>query len=579
MPRFRVWAPDRQRVELALGDVRVPMRSAAGGWWEADAADASSDVAYAFCVDGGPPRPDPRSPWQPQGIDGCSRTVDHAAFSWTDAAWQAPALADAVIYELHIGTFTAGGTFAAAIERLGDLVDLGVTHVEVMPIAEFSGRRGWGYDGVDLYAPHHAYGGPSGFKAFVDAAHGRGLAVVLDVVYNHLGPAGNYLGEFGPYFTDRYRSPWGPAVNFDGPGSDEVRRFVCDNACMWLRDYHVDALRIDAVHALFDMSAVHILEQLASAVAQLARTLGRPLALIAESDLNDPRVVRPPALGGYGIDAQWNDDFHHALHALLTGERDGYYADFGRIGDVAAALTQGYVFAGRYSAFRGRSHGRPPTGVSGSAFVGFLQNHDQIGNRALGERSSQLMTPGQLAIGAALVLTAPGVPLLFQGEEWGGSTPFQYFTAHEDARLAAAVRDGRRREFARFDWNADEVPDPQDEVTFLRSRLDWSERTRSPHRELLAWHRDLIALRRGTPALRDGRRDALCVRCDEHAGWLVAERGPIAVVCNFARRPQCVPLGWRGAQIALSASPDNRLQGEQVALAPTSVAVVRSARE
>jgi maltooligosyltrehalose trehalohydrolase len=576
MAQFRVWAPERQRVDLALGDVRLPMRSAPGGWWEADAAGASTDVAYAFCLDGGPPRPDPRSPWQPQGIDGCSRTVDHSAFSWTDAPWRAPAIADAVIYELHIGTFTAGGTFAAAVERLGDLVDLGVTHVEVMPIAEFSGRRGWGYDGVDLYAPHHAYGGPSGFKTFVDAAHGRGLAVVLDVVYNHLGPAGNYVSEFGPYFTDRYRSPWGPAVNFDGPGSDEVRRFVCDNACMWLRDYHVDALRIDAVHALFDMSAVHILEQLASTVEQLARTLGRRLALIAESDLNDPRVVRPPALGGYGLDAQWNDDFHHALHALLTGERDGYYADFGRIGDVATALTQGYVFAGRYSAFRGRSHGRPPTGVSGSALVGFLQNHDQIGNRAFGERSSQLMTPGQLAIGAALVLTAPSVPMLFQGEEWGASTPFQYFTAHEDARLAQAVRDGRRREFARFDWSPDEVPDPQDEATFLRSRLDWNERTRSPHRELLAWHRDLIALRRRTPALRDGRRDALCVRYDEQAGWLVAERGPIAVACNFAPRPQCVPLGWRGAQIALSASPENCLQGEQVALAPTSVAIVEA---
>lgn len=558
---FRVWAPDHRSVDLQLGMTRVAMSPSARGWWSVDVASVPPQADYAFVLDGGPPRPDPRSPWQPAGVHGPSRVVDQAAFVWTDAHWQPPALRDGVLYELHIGTFTPGGTCAAAIERLDYLVELGVTHVELMPVQEFSGPRGWGYDGVDLYAPHHAYGGPTGLKELVDACHAHGLAVILDVVYNHLGPAGNYLAEFGPYFTDRYSTPWGPAVNLNGRGSDEVRRFLCDNALMWLRDYHFDGLRIDAVHAFVDLSAVHLLEQLALEVERLAAELARPLTLIAESDLNDPRLCRPRELGGYGLQAQWNDDFHHALHALLSGERHDYYADFGAVGDVATALREVFVYGGRYSAFRGRTHGRPAGGLNGNAFVGFLQNHDQVGNRAGGERSGHLMSRGRLAIGAALVLTAPFVPLLFQGEEWGASTPFQYFTAHEDPKLARRVREGRRQEFARFDWAASDVPDPQAVASFSRSRLDWSELARPPHDELLAWHRALIALRRRTPALRDGRREALCARGDDEAGWLIVERGPISVVCNLAQRSQRLPVESQRGDMIL-ASQQGALRGD-----------------
>ena len=556
MATFRVWAPQRRAVELQLGLRRVPMHATPRGWWTVDVPLAAAEADYAFVLGGSAPRPDPRSPWQPAGIHGPSRLIDHAAFKWTDTGWQPPRLETGVIYELHVGTFTPAGTFEAAIEQLAHLVGLGVTHVELMPVQEFSGVRGWGYDGVDLYAPHHAYGGPAGLKAFVDACHARGLAVLLDVVYNHLGPAGNYLGEFGPYFTDRYTTPWGPAVNLDGAGSDEVRRFICDNALMWLRDYHMDGLRLDAVHALIDTSAMHVLEQLAGDVAALEADLGRRLVLIAESDLNDPRIVRPPALGGFGIDAQWTDDFHHALHALLTGERQGYYADFGSLADVATALRDAYVYAGRYSAFRDRSHGRPASGLPGHAFVACLQNHDQVGNRARGERSAHLMNRDRLMIGAALVLTAPFVPMLFQGEEWGASSPFQYFTAHEDPKLARRVREGRRHEFARFDWSPDDVPDPQSESTFLRSKLDWSELTRAPHAEVLEWHRSLIHLRRRLPALHDGCREDVQTQFDEADRWLVIRRGSVSIACNLAERAQRLPYATaRPNEILLASKP------------------------
>jgi maltooligosyltrehalose trehalohydrolase len=427
MTSLSVWAPGKNTVEVEARGRRYAMTPRENGWWLAELPlDGTFD--YAFVVDGGEPLPDPRSRWQPSGIHGLSRMVDHGVFHWTDQRWQAPPLAAAVIYELHIGTFTPAGTFGAAIDKLDHLAELGVTHVELMPVAEFSGSRGWGYDGVDLFAPHHAYGGPEKLKRLIDACHARGLAVILDVVYNHLGPAGNYLSRFGPYFTDRYATPWGQAVNFDDAGSDQVRRFVCDNALMWLRDYHFDALRIDAVHAIYDSSALHILEQLAAEVAALAAQSARHLALIAESDLNDPRIVRPRAVGGYGIDAQWSDDFHHALHTVLTGERSGYYADFGTLADLAKALERAFVYDGRYSRFRRRAHGRSREGLSGHNFLGYLQNHDQVGNRARGERSSDLMSVGRLKIAAALVMTAPFIPLLFQGEEWGASAPFLYFT-------------------------------------------------------------------------------------------------------------------------------------------------------
>jgi len=572
---FGVWAPLPKKVELQAGRKKWPMRRDDRGWWRAEAELRAGDD-YGFIVDGQGPFPDPRSPWQPGGILGLSRPVDHDRFPWTDRHWQAPPLASAVVYELHIGTFTPAGTFAAAIKRLDHLVELGVTHVEVMPVGEFSGDHNWGYDGVDLFAPHHAYGGPAGFKKFVDACHGRGLAVILDVVYNHLGPAGNFLDRFGPYFTDRYAPTWGKAINFDGPDSDEVRRFFCDNALMWLRDYHCDGLRLDAVHAIFDASAVHFLEELKTEVEKLAAQLGRHFVLIPESDLNDPRLLWSRDHGGYQLDAQWSDDFHHALHSVLTGERDGYYVDFGRLADVAKALQQVFVYDGRYSTHRRRRHGRPVQGLNGSRFLGYLQNHDQVGNRARGERSSHLMSRGKLKIGAALVLTSPFVPMLFQGEEWGAATPFQFFTDHRDPKLRRSVAAGRCKEFAAFGWRPEEVPDPQARATFERSKLDWAEPSREPHAGLLAWHRRLIRLRRAESGLTDGRLDRLRTRWDERDRWLTIVRGQICVTVNLNEGPQPVPLPLESCHLLLASEPEVTVSDGYVNLPPESVAIFKA---
>lgn len=569
---IRVWAPKPAAVEIEIGGARHPMRPEGGGWWRAVAATAAEGADYGFILDGEGPFPDPRSPWQPSGVHGLSRTVDHARFSWTDSGFQAPPLASAVFYELHLGTFTPEGTFDAAASRLPHLADLGITHVELMPVCEFSGKWGWGYDGVDLYAPHHAYGPPDALKRLVNACHGAGLAVVLDVVYNHLGPAGNYLSRFGPYFSGRYHTPWGEAVNLDGPGSREVRRFFCDNALMWLRDYHFDGLRIDAVHAIIDTSAVHFLEQLAGDVRLLETQLGRHLAVIAESDLNDPRVIRPTALGGYGVDAQWNDDYHHALHSVLTGERNGYYADFGSLDDVVKAVTHGFVYDGRYSRFRERRHGRPLEAVTGRQLLAFLQNHDQVGNRARGERSSHLLSPGRLKVGAALVMTAPFIPLVFQGEEWAAATPFQYFTQHEDPALARAVSEGRRSEFAHFGWDPAQIPDPQDRATFENSKLDWAARDSALGAEMLAWHRGLIRLRRAVPALLDGRMDRVRARAEGEVFEM--ERGPVRVLVNLGERPAAAALR-EDERVLLASFP----AGERLELPPDSVAIVGCAAD
>lgn len=574
---LRVWAPNAATMHLAIAGERLPMARADGGWWSIDTPLARPGADYAFIIDGAePPLPDPRSRFQPFGVHGPSRIVDHAAFRWSDRGWNAPPLEDALVYELHVGTFTPAGTFAAAIERLGHLVDLGVTHVELMPPAEFSGDRGWGYDGVDLFAPHHAYGGPDGLKALIDACHARGLAVLIDVVYNHFGPSGNYLPRFGPYLTKRYATPWGDAVNFDGPGSDEVRRLFCDNAIAWLADYHADGLRIDAVHAIFDTFAIHFLEQLADEVAALENRLGRRFVLIAESDFNDPRIVRPTEVGGYGIAAQWSDDFHHALHAVLTGERAGYYEDFGALADLAKAIRSAWVYDGRYSRHRGRRHGRPPVGLDGRKFLGYLQTHDQVGNRARGDRAIHLMSIGRAKAGAALVLTAPFIPMLFMGEEWGASAPFQYFAGHPDPELARAVSEGRRREFAAFGWKPEDVPDPEAVATFMRSRLDWSELGREPHRGMLEWYRALIRLRAATPALRDGRLDQVDVRFDEDAKWIVVARGPIAVACNLGPERQSVPLQFSG-RVTLASEPGLTTNGALITLPPDSVAIISAA--
>jgi len=513
---------------------------------------------------------------QPHGVDGPSQVVDHDAYAWGDSGWRGLPLAGAVLYECHVGTFSPAGTFDGVAARLDHLVDLGVDAIELMPVAEFSGPRGWGYDGVDLFAPHHAYGGPDGLKRLVDAAHARGLGVVLDVVYNHLGPAGNYLPEFGPYFSARHRTNWGDAINFDGPGSDEVRRFVIDNTLMWLRDYHCDGLRLDAVHAIVDQSATHILEALAVEVGALAAHAGRPLFLVAESDLNDPRFVRSRDAGGYGLAAAWADEWHHALHATLTGDLGGYYEDFGPLPLLAKALRQAWVYDGTYSPHRRRVHGRPPTGLSGSQFVVATQNHDQVGNRAAGERSSALMSEGRLKVAAALLLTSPFVPLLFQGEEWGATAPFQYFTSHNDPGLGRIVSEGRRSEFSSFGWDPASVPDPQDPATFERSKLDWTETGKEPHAGLLAWHQRLIALRRQTPALTDPRLDRVETDCDPGAGWLVVRRGPVVVAANLGPGDWAFPAGLSAEVLAAS---DDRVEHTDrgLILPPDTVAILATA--
>jgi|SRR5581483_104683 len=498
------------------------MSAAPGGWWTAPGA--TPGARYGFSLDGGDVRPDPRSPFQPDGVLGLSEVIDHARFTWQDGEWQGADLAGAVIYELHVGAFTPEGTFDSTIEKLPHLVDLGVTAVEILPVAEFGGDHGWGYDGASLYAPHHAYGGPDGLKRLVDACHRSGLAVILDVVYNHLGPVGNFLGEFGPYFTERYHTPWGAALNFDGRGSDEVRRFFVDNALMWLRDYHFDGLRLDAVHAILDQSPTHVLEQLACEVHD-----AQPQALlIAESDMNDPRLVWPRERGGFGLDGVWSDDWHHSLHALITGERSGYYEDFGAPEQLATALRRAWVYDGAYSRFRGHTRGRRPDGIPSHRFVIAAQNHDQVGNRAAGDRLS--LHP--MAI-SALLLTTQFTPMLFQGEEWAASTPFQYFTDFSDPQLARAVRDGRRREFEDFGWRPEDVPDPNAPETFERSKLNWAELDHPKHRKVLDWYRSLLALRRRLPVCTSPVGEDVQVQLD--AGVLRFERDGVVVKVDVGR--------------------------------------------
>ncbi|MGW3740803.1 malto-oligosyltrehalose trehalohydrolase [Streptomyces sp. NPDC005146] len=544
---FEVWAPEADSVGLRLADALRPMTrdEVRTGWWTADAEAADGD-RYGFVLDDGPVLPDPRSRRQPDGPDGESAVVDQAAYPWR-AAWSGRGLPGAVLYELHIGTYTEEGTFDAAAARLPHLAELGITHVSLMPVCPFPGTHGWGYEGVSLWAVHEPYGGPEGLKRFVDTAHGLGLAVVLDVVHNHLGPSGNYLPAFGPYFTETHHTPWGAAVNLDAAGSDEVRAYLLGSALGWLRDYRLDGLRLDAVHALADTRALTFLEELSAAVDALAAELGRPLALIAESDLCDPRTTTPRAEGGIGLHAQWNDDFHHSLHTALTGESQGYYADFATapLAALAKTVTSAFFHNGTYSGFRGRTHGRPVDTVRTPAtrFVGYAQTHDQIGNRALGDRLSATLSPGLLACAAALVLTGPFTPMLFMGEEWGARTPWQFFTDHTDPVLAEAVRNGRRREFAAHGWAADDIPDPQDPATRNRSCLDWAEPEREPHARLHAWYRELIALRRTMPDLSDPDLAAVKTAHDEQGRWLAYRRGDLRIAVNLDEKPATIPLG------------------------------------
>lgn len=541
-----MWAPVAGAVRLQLDEVDHPMRRNGGGWWSVT-VEAGQGARYGFLIDDDPTvLPDPRSPRQPDGVHAPSAVHELDAGAWTDHGWTGRQLAGSVFYELHIGTFTRAGTFDAAIERLDHLVALGVTTVELMPVNAFDGTHNWGYDGVLWYAVQESYGGPDGLQRFVDACHARGLAVCLDVVYNHLGPSGNYLPRFGPYLSAG-RNTWGQSVNLDGPGSDAVRRHIIDNALRWLREFHLDALRLDAVHALVDRTATHLLEELAVETAALSAHLGRPLGLIAESDLNDPRLITPRAAGGYGLTGQWNDDLHHAVHTAVSGERQGYYADFGSLACLAQTLTHGFFHAGTYSSFRGRTHGIPLRRdlVPGSALLGYTCTHDQIGNRALGDRPSAYLTPGQLAVKAALVLLSASTPMLFMGEEWGARTPFQFFTSHTDPAVAAATAAGRRAEFAEHGWATDEVPDPQDPATFTRSKIDWTEPTHEPHARLLACYRALLALRKARPEFGDPWLERVWADYDEARRWFVLRRGRISVVCNLAEDEAVIPVHGR----------------------------------
>ena len=583
-----MWAPSAGAVSARVDGTTTELSSQPGGWWAAQVPGAAHGSDYGFLLDGeDSPLPDPRTRWQPDGPLGFSRVYDHSRFAWTDAAWRGVAPQGSVIYELHVGTFTADRTLDAAIERLDHLVSLGVDLVELMPVATFPGRHGWGYDVVHPYAVHEPYGGPDAMKRLVDACHARGLGVCLDVVYNHLGPSGNYLPRFGPYFSDKHETPWGSGVNLDDEGAPEVRRWIIDNALSWLRDFHVDALRLDAVHALADDSPVHLLAELSREVDALSCAVRRPLTLIAESDLNDASMVTPVEGGGLGMTAQWSDDFHHALHALLTGESQGYYGDFAAEPYTALArtLTGAFFHAGTHSSFRGEDWGTPvdTARIPGWRFVGYTQTHDQVGNRAVGDRLSATLSPGLAKVGAALMLTSPFTPMLFMGEEWAASTPWQFFTSHEAPDLAEAVRAGRRREFAPHGWAADDVPDPQAASTVAYSTLDWTETVSGAHAEMLAFYRRLIALRRAEASLSDPRLDRVRVAYDAEAQWVVVTRGDLRVACNLGASAASVPLDGEVTELLLGEPGDGSCSLTQsypaagLTLPAESVAVVRVA--
>jgi maltooligosyltrehalose trehalohydrolase len=523
---FQVWAPHASQVAVRLvgpREQRAPLGAGADGYHGGIVEGVEPGARYVYVLDGQKERPDPASRYQPEGVHRPSAVVDPGAFTWTDGGWFGLARRQLVTYELHVGTYTDEGTFDAIVPHLEALRALGITAVELMPVAQFPGSRNWGYDGVYPYAVQASYGGPEGLRRLVAACHARGLAVLLDVVYNHLGPEGNYLRDFGPYFTDVYQTPWGAALNFDGPASGAVRRYFVENALYWLREYHVDGFRLDAVHAILDRSAVPFLEELGAAVHDEGERLGRRVHVIAESDLNDARLIRPRVVGGYGLDAQWSDDLHHALHALLTDERDGYYQDFGRLDDLARALRDGYAYADRYSAFRQRRHGNAAWACTADQFVICAQNHDQIGNRAAGERLTALTDFAGLKLAASAVCLAPFLPLLFMGEEYGEPHPFQYFVSHSDAALVEAVRRGRRAEFTAF-HQADAVPDPQDEATFRASHLQHALRDDGQHRVLYELYRELLRLRREQPALAELSRERLVVAAEESDRWLLLRR-------------------------------------------------------
>jgi maltooligosyltrehalose trehalohydrolase len=576
---FRVWAPNLTNLSVRIMSGNpgehprtIPMQQSSDSEFAVTVPQVGAGADYFYVLDGERERPDPVSRWQPAGVHGPSRIVYPASFSWSDQGWRGIPLQDFIIYELHTGAFTHEGTFESAIPRLPYLRDLGITAIEIMPVAEVPGTRNWGYDGASLYAPQSSYGGPTGLKRLVDACHQHGLAVVLDVVYNHLGPEGNYLPEFAPCFTDVHHTPWGKAINFDGPESDGVRRFIIDNALYWLTEYHVDALRLDAIHGIYDFGARHILDELSQAFQDQARCLQRQAWLIAESDLEDIRILNPRSAGGYALDAQWNDDFHHALHALLTGLREGFLMDFGGIADLSKSIADGFVFDWKYSRYRGRHFGSSSKDRPGEQFVGFIQNHDQIANTCRGKRLSTLVSAGRQKLAAVLTLCSPFLPLLFMGEEYGETAPFLYFTSFDDPDLAAAVREGRKKELGKH-YSASEFADPQARDTFERCRLDWSKTAISPHGEILRLYRDLISLRQQHPALANCRKDLTQIQFDEQAKWLVMKRADPSgsealLVCNFSSEAQNIPAAGSAHSWRLVLCTDDAVYGGSLAPVP-----------
>jgi maltooligosyltrehalose trehalohydrolase len=566
---FRVWAPRCRSLDVVIDGRRpVPLRPQDDGLFEVSLPDVPAGTRYQYRLDGERYRPDPVSRYQPEGVHGPSQVVDPGRFPWTDAGFRGHAPAELVLYELHVGTFSRAGTFDAVIPHLAALVDLGITAIELMPVAEFPGSRNWGYDGVHLYAPQSTYGGPEGLRRLVDAAHAQGLSVFLDLVYNHLGPEGNYLAEYGPYYTDRYKTPWGTAVNFDGPDAAGVRQHFVENLRSWVREFHLDGFRLDAIHSIFDASPRHILTELAEAARAEARALGRPAHAMAESHDNDRAIVLPPAAGGLGLDAVWSDDFHHAVHTTLTPERGGYYADFGRPGQLARAIAEGFAYQGEPSEYFGRPRGTASADLPGERFVIAIQNHDQVGNRARGERLGALVPFEAVKLAAGLLFAAPAVPLLFMGEEYGETAPFQFFTSFLDRNLADAVRRGRAAEFSRFGWQGI-IPDPQEPATFGRCRLNHALATAPRHRELREYYRQWLALRRTLPAL-GGRHKALTTAETDAEGAILTvtrsapsgERVHLVANLSAAPRPWPEPTSWR---LVLD-SYDDRFGGRPTAL-------------
>ncbi len=546
--RFRVWAPYAQSVEVQISSLgtsesrRIPLYKEDFAYHSAVVEGISSGSTYTYRLDGEKERPDPASYFQPEGVHKASAVVDHS-FPWEDEHWSGIPLCDYVIYELHVGTFTSEGTFDTVIPRLTELKESGINAIEIMPVAQFPGNRNWGYDGVHPFAVQNSYGGPEAFKRLINECHKLGIAVVLDVVYNHFGPEGNYLRDFGPYFTAKYQTPWGEALNFDGEYSDEVRNYFIQNAVYWFEKYHIDALRLDAVHAIYDQSAVPFLQELAETVEAFWTNDNWQRYLIAESDLNDSRLIRPREVFGYGLDAQWCDDFHHSLHTLLTGENDGYYEDFGKLQQLVKALVEGYVYSGQFSPHRKRCHGNRSLDVPTEQFVVSSQNHDQVGNRMLGERLSALVSFEAQKLAAAALLLSPYVPLLFMGQEYGEEAPFLYFVSHQDPSLSEAVRQGRKEEFKAFGWGA-EPPDPADEKTFLRSKLNWHKRTEGKHKVLLDFHKVLLQMRKELPAFTATERSHMEVRVIENKEVLFMRRwwGESDMICLFNFAPQEIRL-------------------------------------